>query len=221
MNEQSLINKLYTWAKVLTGVLIPFRLTALALERFALVQWGQLMGFLDRGPAPVSNLLLLVQRQALLTWLWEHCWIVFLGLLLLPWLLGLLKPLLQLVPFTRDLFTEVWRSLFSAVRRFAGWVFRVRCRSVTLSGCQYVRVGHLDGSEELVNIREQRIWHGWQQEGALTYLSCSDEGEVRLVWSDGFRTLEDREALNPGKALKERYPELQAVETITLYDDRR
>lgn len=221
MKNESKIYRAYAWVRVLFGALTLLRLGLLGLERYAVGQYVQLLDVVQELPAPILELPDLLQQQEKLwtawTWVWEHGWMVFLALLLLP----KLKGVLRIGTMVRDLVVELARALSGAVRRTVGWVIRLRCKEVTLMGCQYVVVGYQDGSEQVVNIRESRTWSGWRgAAGAQACLRCSDKGEVTLEWPEGkYRRLEDRCPVSPGAALREHYPELRAVERITLYDD--
>lgn len=221
MKKSSALYLLYALVIFLSGTLMFFRLILWALELFAPGNYSVLIYLIHLLPEPVLELPALLQEQEKLwtawTWVWEHSWKVFFTLLLLP----KLKGMLHIVSTLRNLVVELVRRLDGAVRWIGSWMIRLRCRGVVLIGCQYVIVGYQDGSEQVVNIRESRIWSDWREHpNGQVCLKSDDTGNVSLEWAeDQHRRLEDRCPVSPETTLKEHYPELRAVEHITLYDD--
>lgn len=223
MTKKHELYPVYVHSRSLFGALMLLHLVLLGIERHAAGLYAQLLTVLQKLPAPISGLPALLQQQdilwALWMWIWGHSWMIFLALLLLPRLEGLRRPMSVVC----DLAVCLVHTLVSGVRRTVGWVIRLRCKEVTLVGCQYVIVEYQDGSEKVVNIRESRTWSDWQgHPDGQVCLKNGDRGEVMLVLPEGqYLTLEDRCPMSPDPQLRERCPELRAVEYITLYDDFR
>lgn len=220
MKKNSALHSAYAAIKFLIGMLTFLRLGMIGIEHYAPHQWSEMLAALALLPSSIQEFPLLLHKQEKLwgawIWIWRNCWKVYLALLMLPQLGRLHK----VVVFFRDLALEIERVCLRSLRRSVGWVVSMRCKRVNLMGCQFVIVHYRDGSEQVVNIREVRKWADWQHHsGSMVCLRCGDEGAVTLEWPSQYRRLEDRRSVAPGTALREKFPELEGVESITLYDD--
>lgn len=221
--KQSGFSRHYARIRRFVGFLAVFRLILWAFERFTPTFYATLTGLPAKLPAPVLALPALLQKQAWLwpkwLWFWDHCWIVFVALLLLP----NLKAVLEFGPMLRDIALTLVRVCRSVPRALAGWIIRMRCRGVTLENCQFVIVRYLDGTEQIVNIREVKSWDAWEKISETPpVLQLDDNGVVSLRWNgqDGL-VLRDRLPLTTDELEQHGFSGPEGLESITLFDDRR